>query len=47
MDNTRRAVIQETWFIEYLIANFRKALKLRENLRDSDAYWRIILKGTL
>jgi len=47
MGNARGAAVQTTWLIEYKIENFRKRLQGRENLRDSDADWTIILKGTL
>jgi hypothetical protein len=47
MGNARAAAVQKTWLIEYIIENFPNSLQGRENLRDSDADWTIILKGTL
>ena len=47
MGNPRGAAFQKTWLIEYITEDFRKGLQGRENLRDSDAEWTIILRGTL
>jgi hypothetical protein len=47
MGNARSAAVQKTWLFEYIIENFRKSLRGRENVRYSNAVWMIILKGTL
>lgn len=47
MGNARGAAVQKARLIEYITENFRKRLQARENLRDSDADWTMILKGTL
>jgi hypothetical protein len=47
MANARSVAVPKTWHFEYIIENFRKRVRGRENLRDSDADLTIILKGTL
>jgi len=47
MGNAMDAAVQKTWLIEYINENFRMRRQGRENLRDSDAEWAIILKGML